>query len=424
MDRRVVSAVLGVAACVALAACSGQTGPATNVTDTSASLHASGRTDASPGHYEFQYAKSAAALGTTAGVQTPTRGPFPAHVPASGTIDFAEAVTGLSPATRYYYRVCGGDASIHPDVCMSTRTFTTEPSGGSPYATAEPGASWFLVPSGVTQVSLVAKGAQGGEGVAFSQDNPAGAVVPGGHGAVARAQIAVGEGDRLELLVGRVGGDGDPGTGHGGAGGSNGSDRGGDGGAGGDFVGTGGAGGGGAPTRVVLFPADGGIAQTVLTAGGGGGGGAALDVSGGAAGGDAGLAGQAGQDGYDPAPGDATTSHGGGGTTASAAGAGGAPGGGDGASGLGGGGAANPYVVNSLAGLGGGGGGGGLFGGGGGGSGQWIVGPVSDTEVEGSGGGGGSSFATPSALGTPSFVTSSAGGPGLVVIAWSAAGGT
>jgi hypothetical protein len=201
MDRRVVSAVLGVGACLALTACSGQTGPATNVTDTSASLHASGRTDASPGHYEFQYAKSATALGTTAGVQTPTRGPFPAHLPASGTIDFAEAVTGLSPATRYYYRVCGGDASIHPDVCMSTRTFTTEPSGGSPYATAEPGASWFLVPSGVTQVSLVAKGAQGGEGVAFSQDNPAGAVVPGGHGAVARAQIAVGEGCLLYHLT-------------------------------------------------------------------------------------------------------------------------------------------------------------------------------------------------------------------------------
>ncbi|MEA2307252.1 MAG: hypothetical protein QOH43_4532 [Solirubrobacteraceae bacterium] len=127
---RITAVAVAVAASAWLAACGGGTDPATQVTPTSAVLRAHGHTDASAGHYEFQYAAAASALGTMAGYTTPVRGPIPAHVPATGDIAFGEQVKALRPSTTYSYRVCGGDAQVHPDACAATRSFTTP--AGSP----------------------------------------------------------------------------------------------------------------------------------------------------------------------------------------------------------------------------------------------------------------------------------------------------
>jgi hypothetical protein len=128
MDRppgRPTAAGVIAGACLALAACSAQTDPAVVSGPTTARLAAHGRTDDSPGHFSFQYAPSAALLGTADGFVTPTRGPFPAHTPASGDVAFSEGVTALRPSTTYAFRVCGGDARFTTDVCGATRTFTT-----------------------------------------------------------------------------------------------------------------------------------------------------------------------------------------------------------------------------------------------------------------------------------------------------------
>ncbi|MEA2307253.1 MAG: hypothetical protein QOH43_4533 [Solirubrobacteraceae bacterium] len=125
VSRRVLTLLTAATACAGLAACGGGTDPATQVTPTSAVLRAHGHTDASPGHYSFQYAPDASALGTWAQYATPVRGPIPAHVPASGDVAFGEAVGALQPSTSYSYRVCGGDAQVKPDACTPAKSFTT-----------------------------------------------------------------------------------------------------------------------------------------------------------------------------------------------------------------------------------------------------------------------------------------------------------
>jgi virginiamycin B lyase len=120
---------LAVVSCLALAACAARTDPATNVGALTATLNGHGRTTGTPAHYFFQYATKLADLGTPRGQQTPERGPIPPNVPAGGgDVAFRENVSGLTPATTYYYRVCGGDQQIHPHVCAPVKQFTTAPS--------------------------------------------------------------------------------------------------------------------------------------------------------------------------------------------------------------------------------------------------------------------------------------------------------
>lgn len=440
MVRRVIGVVVGLGAVALLAACSGQTAGVTNVTATSATLRATGHTDDSPGHYFFQYATSAAALGTAAGKQTPTRGPVPAHTPSSGDLTFGESVPGLAPATTYAYRVCGGDEGTRGDVCMSTRGFTTPPAGGSPLTDTTPGVSSFLVPTGVTSVTITASGAEGGKGTqadAVSPPPPAHSVaaVPGGKGARVQAVIPVTAGERLELRVASAGRDGTT-TGTapvpGGAGGSNGVHAGGHGGAGtgSPFWPTGG--GGGASTEVVLYPADGGAARTLVVAAGGGGGGSRVLASQAlAAGGDGGYVGAKGAAGTDDNPNDAIVTTGGGGGTQSAGGTGGTFYGTSGTADQGGaGGSGGPDSgldrdINQP--MGGGGGGGGRYGGGGGGGGKTTGGcaglPANCPPwVRPSGGGGGSSFTTTTAIGTPTFTAGARTGDGAVTLTWTSTG--
>jgi FG-GAP-like repeat len=141
---------------LALSACTAETRPASNVGSTSATLNARGHTDGTPAHYEFQYATSEAALGTAAGAQTPTRGPIPPHVSAP----FSEPVGGLTFGTTYFFRVCGGDQSIHPDVCDSIRSFTTTAPGAR--VAFAPAVTYPVhsTPAGVATAGLQAPGSR------------------------------------------------------------------------------------------------------------------------------------------------------------------------------------------------------------------------------------------------------------------------
>ncbi len=125
--RTFASVVLAVASCLALAACAATTRPATGVTAGSAALNAAGRTDSSAAHYYFQYATAPQALGTGFGFQTPSQNDIPANTsgPGGSFLPFSEAVTRLQPDTTYYYRVCGGDMQVSPDVCAQTESFKT-----------------------------------------------------------------------------------------------------------------------------------------------------------------------------------------------------------------------------------------------------------------------------------------------------------
>lgn len=261
----------------------------------------------------------------------------------------------------------------------------------------------FVVPSGVTEVSVAAVGAQGAthpyEGA-------------GGVGGTASADVAVTPGSTLYVEVG--------GSGNGDSTQSAGGWNGGGGGGTNAYCcgGNGNGGGGASDVRTVSCALDcaaGGdadsLASRLVVAGGGGGGGNPNDgASGPGDGGAAGSAGGLGEDGGGSAGGGA----GGGGATATEGGAGGAGGSGDLANGAGGG--SGALGVGGAGGNGfdfggsGGGGGGGYYGGGGAGSGAEATDGPSTTVGAGGGGGGGSSYAPGGTTGvasdgTPASVT-------------------
>jgi hypothetical protein len=104
---------------LALAGCYAQTEPASDVGSNSATLNAHGFTTGKQGQAFFQYSTAKNALGTGFGLQTPTL-TFPPN--ASGP--FTAKVSGLSPGTNYWFRVCGNDVGDQPH-CNSDLEFTT-----------------------------------------------------------------------------------------------------------------------------------------------------------------------------------------------------------------------------------------------------------------------------------------------------------
>jgi hypothetical protein len=291
----------------------------------------------------------------------------------------------------------------------------------------------YTVPAGVTEVSVLAVGARGGDGGVWrGVPSPAPAGGAGADGAQAAADLAVTPGEVLYVEVGGVGAQGFASSSFNfGTSAFNGGGPGGDQTAmgGGD---SGGGGGGASDVRTVscgtACPADAAsLASRLLVAGGGGGGGGAGSStsgggfgSAGGAGGAATAAGAAGAPGGSVAGG--SPGDGGGGGAAAAGGAAGGPGAGcggaidatGGGSGAGGGG--------GLASNAGGGGGGGFFGGGGGGVGCGLP-------VAGAGGGGGGSSSgpagttvTPDTTGVPSVTITPLFAP-TAAIASPAAGG-
>jgi hypothetical protein len=242
-----------------------------------------------------------------------------------------------------------------------------------------PGTHTFVVPAGVTQLGVLACGAQGGDGgdALISSAGAGGGMRPaqadgfggpGGQGARVQGVLSVTGGETLRITVGGAGTDGDDFTGDpgvaGGVGGAVDGDGGGGDGGGGN---TGGGGGGGSSD----IRQDGTSASNRVVVAGGGGAGGAGDLGGGM-GGAGGDGGSGGTDGGDA--GSAT-----GGDSGGNGGQGGVEDGGDGSATTGGEGG-SPSVAAD----GGGGGGGGLLGGGGGGSEEILT---------GGGGGGGSSQA-------------------------------
>jgi hypothetical protein len=90
-------------------------------------IEARGHSDDSPAHYYFRYADDKADLDTAAAQKTPQRN-VPAHVPQDGhNVTVGEDLTGWSPGRLYWFEVCGGDASVSPDVCGGVNHFFTTP---------------------------------------------------------------------------------------------------------------------------------------------------------------------------------------------------------------------------------------------------------------------------------------------------------
>ncbi len=237
----------------------------------------------------------------------------------------------------------------------------------------------FVVPSGVTQLTVVASGAEGGAGYQGGA---------GGLGGSVTATIAVTPGETLAVFVGGKGADGTNTPATTALGGFNGGGNGG----GSALLGGGDGGGGGGASDVRRGPLY-ALADRLVVGGGGGGGGSTGNATAGGTGGAGG--GTTGGSGGDVLP-----ATGGGGGTQSVGGAAGASASGSnlaGAQGSGGRGASSDYGAA-------GGGGGGFYGGGGGGV---------NVFTNGAGGGGGSSF--------PASGTHQVGaqaGHGRVVISW------
>jgi Glycine rich protein len=262
----------------------------------------------------------------------------------------------------------------------------------------------FIVPQGVTQLTVVAHGGEGGGFSTYPSTD-----TPGRPGRV-KAIIPVRAAEKLFVFVG-------------GSGTHNGFNGGGAGGASGSGSYTGNSGGGASDVRV------GGntLPDRIIVAAGGGGAGQAIRIYGSSHGGNGGgLIGQSGGggSGYDDGTGGA-------GGTQSAGGSGGAGArgysgfgngqpGDNGALGLGGNGGNGGCYGESIDVGGGGGGGGGYYGGGGGGG---AGGYVSRSTYcyftgQGGGGGGGSSYVEPSAIKSHIWSGWKARGDGLVVFSW------
>jgi hypothetical protein len=255
----------------------------------------------------------------------------------------------------------------------------------------------FKVPTGVKQLTVVARG---GEGAGFSVYPSTG--TPGRPGRVS-AIIPVRPGEKLYVFVGGSGTDG--GFNGGGTGGFN-TSRGYPGNAGGGASDVR-VGGTGVLDRIIVAAGGGGAGQAILTYDtdyGGNGGGLVGKPGGG--GGSSGVGGGGGQGGTQSAGG----AGGSGGSTYSGCLRGHSGGGGDlGLGGNGGNGGGNNAG-------GGGGGGGGYYGGGGGGGAGANY--YCSFPVQGGGGGGGSSYVEPSATKSRMWTGWKAKGDGLVVFSW------
>jgi hypothetical protein len=271
-------------------------------------------------------------------------------------------------------------------------------------------AQHFTVPSGVTELTVTARGA----GTPSGHFPSSGPYYTGSNGGLVQATIPVTPGERLAIFVGGHGALGISGAG--GAGGFNGGGAGGDGvhGSSGYLV-DGGVGGGGASDI-----REGGdkLKDRVVVAGGGGGPGigAGYLFSTGFGGQGGGKIGGPGGSSYPGNP----SGFGGSGGTQTAGGAGGAGGnrsgfppgvpGNPGKIGRGGGGGSNP----SSGGGGGGAGGGGYYGAGGGGSGTLATSGIGS----GGGGGGGSSYIEKSATHVKNLQGGGTAGNGKIVLTW------
>jgi hypothetical protein len=120
---------------VALAGCIGDTDPATDVTSTTATLHAHGRTNDGPAYWWWEFAEAESSLGSANGLRIcgNATGADARCGPASSSNDvkLSQAVSNLKPGKAYFFRACGQDTNDAQGVCGRTLTFTTPATAGS-----------------------------------------------------------------------------------------------------------------------------------------------------------------------------------------------------------------------------------------------------------------------------------------------------
>jgi hypothetical protein len=114
--RRAQLVLIAAGVVIAVAACSGNTTPATNVTTSSATLNAVGGCSGgspTPCSYYWQY-------GTNGQYQlsTPVQGPCGPNCNTNGNVALNVSVTGLSPNTTYQYQICGKGDNVSSYVCV------------------------------------------------------------------------------------------------------------------------------------------------------------------------------------------------------------------------------------------------------------------------------------------------------------------
>src|SRR2546429_7777135 len=126
--RSLGAAAGAVVSAVVLAGCYAQTEPASDVGSNSATLNAHGFTTGKQGQAFFQYSSAKNALGTGFGLQTPTL-TFPPGL--SGP--FTARVSGLSPGTNYWFRVCGNDGGDQPFGNSDLELTTPVPAPAGPF---------------------------------------------------------------------------------------------------------------------------------------------------------------------------------------------------------------------------------------------------------------------------------------------------
>jgi len=118
----------GVVVALALAACSGQTQPATNVTATSATLNATVSCSGgvpNPCYFEFAIdtvpIAQAGLHGNPYATGIDFSGPF--MMTGSGNVSYTD--TGLQPNTTYYYELCGSGDNVQQTTCVNEAAFVT-----------------------------------------------------------------------------------------------------------------------------------------------------------------------------------------------------------------------------------------------------------------------------------------------------------
>jgi len=115
----IAAVLLGTLAAVSLADSVATTGDATSVTSTSATLHGTVNAGSTETSWAFQY-------GTSTAYDQHT----PIHVVASGSQQVSATLTGLTPGTRYHFRLLAGQGSYSTNFHTGDdATFTTASAG-------------------------------------------------------------------------------------------------------------------------------------------------------------------------------------------------------------------------------------------------------------------------------------------------------
>ena len=134
-SRRTVAFVGLAVTSVVLVGCVGDTDPATDVTSTTATLHAHGRTNDGPAYWWWEFAEAEASLGTANGSRAcgDATGANARCGPASSANDvkLSQAISNLKPGKAYFFRACGQDTNDAQGVCGRTLAFTTPATAAS-----------------------------------------------------------------------------------------------------------------------------------------------------------------------------------------------------------------------------------------------------------------------------------------------------